>query len=302
MPGVTRRVPFTIYYFRVAVRKEELNFEGVLQELLEGRQGGAFPTVTASGDQLRLGNLVRTGGTYRGDLHHIDMAQTATKGGPGGRVEPVRLTAEEGILDAAAFLYDPRLRVLAVERRSQGATLGRFAGYFEKLEHVGCGVELHPVVRRDVDDAYDALSRTTKLTLRIAGGVKTGPGSGAPKAVSSIFDVAEQLGAPEIEVTVTVAHKYRSQSLIIDRVKRAVDHLRRQDASGAAEISTLKITGTDGEGKATQTLDLIEERVRDQITLEPNEQRVIPYEARLAALTASFDDKQKLLDGMFGAE
>ena len=292
-------VPFNINYFRPYVHQKGRDFNDVLTECSGWPEKSDARKVRIAGNTLRLAHLTFAGGIWRGDIHYIDFAKGAYKGSEDGDISPVNLNPEEGMLDGAAFVHDPVLNVLAVERRAVGPTLTRFARFFEKSEAMTSRLSLEPVLKSDAYAQFQKLSRVTRAHLRIAGGLRGQALGSAPSAVKGGLEAAYAAGSPEIEIQFSVGRKFRSQELDTSAIKRAWNWLLRQNAEGDLNVTTLKITGSEEGSVATQYLDLIEERMQDRVNLVPNDDRVVTYDTRVAALVASFQEKRDVLESIF---
>lgn len=202
-----------------------------------------------------LGTLVRM---QEQDIPPSFHAQTQV-------LAPLGLSIEQGLAYPTCFLYDPDVNVVMLENPRNGVTIATLCKFFMfniDIPKLDTSMVINPVEM----EKFLRMNVISRFHVRIAkvedGDLLAGDG---PKSVSQIIDSADNTNTDVLEYKLT-ALKKKSGSLSLARVRKWVTSLMKYKNS--KELQVLKITGKDEADEHVSAIDLIEQRLRESITVE----------------------------------
>lgn len=238
----------------------------------------------------RLYKVQKENDVYKGDIVRLNPEEGVNIGEEEGEIEPLSMDDDESIAHPTAFLYDPKLNVLILQATRSGITPSRFAAFFESQIESG-RIVLAPFMHDDSRARVDQLRNTHKLRIRIANRHSASEVRDSGYSASQkIKSLAEEVEAPFVDLVVSSGKKWQSQKLNLNTARRWISEFL--DTSEKAEVEEIEISGRSEDGQMDH-IRLIEDRLRDEVNVEPTEFRTLSYEARVGQLYGSFLRKKK---------
>jgi len=234
--------------------------------------------------------LERDGQYYKGDIVRVDMERGATKAEVLGDLEPVKLSEGEGMGYRTAFLYDPQLNTLVLQATRRGITPSRFAFFFNVFSDASQDIELLPYMRQDGMDRLNRLEKAHVFSVKIGNtGTAASLQNTGHSAKQKIEGLAEHVEAPKMEIRFTCGRQWRSENLDLDAIRNSIAEFITPD--GEIEAEEIRINGR-GPDDQSEKIRLVEEHFRDEMSVEPGNFRILPYQARVQNLEASYRRNQ----------
>jgi hypothetical protein len=241
---------------------------------------------------IRLHRLEKEGALWLGDFVGIGTKKPAKKAHVSGRMENVSFQENEGLGEESAFLYDPQTNVLILQSNRLAATASSVISFLERFAPSGGPLDLQAIMDRSATDALSRFRTITKLSVNMAA-MDLGRVHGDKKySVTHLASIASELSAPSIKLDVSVGHGWRTQGLSLEPVKRMIHDL--MSARSALNLKTIEISGrTDDED--FEALDLITQRLKDVVLVDPDEGRAVSRGLRWANLREIFEKRRAFL-------
>ena len=273
-------------YYNVTIPDPNLDFSDALDSIHSISQDSEDRLVRDGENVHWMHQLERDGRYYKGDLIRIDMEQGVTKAEILGSLEPVEIDEGEGIGYRTAFLYDPQLTTLVLQVNRRGVTASRFAQFFNVYSDSSEDVELLPYIRQDGMDRLNGLEKAHVFSIKIG---NTGSSENLQNSGYStrqkIEGLAEQVEAHRMEIRFSCGRKWRSEELSLPQIKDSIAQFISPDQEIEAEEIEINGRGPDNQ---MEKIRLVEERFRDEVNVEPGDFRILPYQARIQNLEASY--------------
>lgn len=203
------------------------------------------------------------------------------------RTPSVRLPLKkgQGIGNSAAFLYDPKTQIIALQSNLQ-MHIQKVCRYFASgWTDDFLNVEFYPVFDEEHMRVMRSLTSATSVTFKAA--VPDDPSffRGKSKIVEDIMDIGKRTDAPEISVGVTVGQQWRKKSLQWLRLEKAIDVLL---GHGSEYTKSIQVTGYDDDA-VKHSLELVKGRLAYHENLVVNEDHGT-YEGRVAILQNAWNE------------
>jgi hypothetical protein len=234
---------------------------------------------------VRLHRLEKRGDLWFGDFVGIGTKRPAKKAHVSGRMENVPFQENEGLGEESAFLYDSHSSVLVLQSNRLAATASSVIRFFERFAVDQGPLDLQAIM---TPSAVDSLSRFQSITsLRVNMAAMDLGKAYADKKYSAthLASIASELNAPSIKLDVSVGHGWRKHGLSIEPVRKMIRDL--MSAKSDMQIKMIEISGkTDDED--FEALDLITQRLKETVVVEPDEGRAVSYGLRWATLDEVF--------------
>lgn len=291
---------FTVDYYRVQT-PEGTTFVDALEECSLYERFSEELRLFGLGNFIRLEQLSHDGACWEGDLVRSIMDRTAMRVPMEAPTRPIKLGEDEGLGKQVAFLYDSDLSVLALQKNRRGATPSRFAQYFNRFMGTSGKVELHPILSRQAMENFDEMARHTKLHIKVAGGHRGEVGTGNT-SFQRMMQVAEDMGSPNLKMTLSVGRQWRDEQLNGGAVRSFVQDVIKKftgDDEPEAEVEKIVIDGRNPNEEKIE-VDLIEDRMTDSAGMPTNDDRAPAYALRRKLIEQFFNNRRSELESMFG--
>jgi hypothetical protein len=255
-------------------------------------------TKALASDPIRLHTCEDVDGLVAGDMTRIRMDDLPSKASMKGAVEELNFGTDEGVGEHAAFLYDPRTKVLLLQRKPQGTTARLFATYFAEMTNLGEPLFLDPVLQADAILRLNNLREPRKFAVRVAKVDNPEVFLEAGESVKGMVDLLRTLQAPSLAFSASMGN--HKGSLSLDSVKAAARRLLSFADNRQNRVKKIEIKGVDSDGE-TDDIDLVEERMRERVPVDDEGTRRISFETRRIALREAFGRRRDELRSMFQA-
>lgn len=296
----TRNIPLHIDFYNVQVAETATcSFEDAIASVMripaDEHRNFDVPD-TDSVYRMQVATHSR-GGAYEADMVRIRMDHLPNRASLSGEIEPMDLDDDEGVGEETAFLYDPAIRILAIQRNRYGASSGIVARYFERMGNIGAPVYFDPVLPADVMRKVDRMRAFKKIEVSFARIRNYSIFRQEGPDLDRIMKIAEQYNAPTASFTVSMG-KNRG-SLNRDESKDLIHRLRRLAGHGN-NIKRIRISGSSTD-EDSQVIDLLEGKMTETIFLRSDfGRRDVPYnDHRKNAVREAFQKRREELARMF---
>jgi hypothetical protein len=245
-------------------------------------------------DYIRLYKLSKTGSLYAGDFVRIRTRDIPVRAGLVGEPVEFELDEDQGVGERTAFLYDPRLKVLALQRNRMGLSTGGFEWF---VDQVGAeSIRLAPVLATDGIRRLQDLRKVSTIEVKFAGVrdpdkfTKSGD-----VAVSTMGGLIKQIGANSASFYLSTGRT--GYSLNVAGVKKVARDL--MDLALDRDVTKVAVSGMNEDGQR-DSLDLMKLRltVRANNVGDPNS-RQVDYIYRHQAVKAAYEASLSQLTEMF---
>jgi hypothetical protein len=154
---------------------------------------------------IRLHKLHVDGKLVEGDMVRLRMNALPAKCNLDGQLEDIDFDDEEGVAEQTAFLFDPRTKVLLLQRNKIGVGGNTFARYFAEKGRVPEVITLLPIIKPKTMQRLAKFQQVRKLRIAIAKPPSSSPLHGVqhgdgPVAMTSYLRTMQYLQAPRMEM------------------------------------------------------------------------------------------------------
>ncbi|MEQ8467684.1 DUF6731 family protein [Coleofasciculus sp. E1-EBD-02] len=237
---------------------------------------------------------------WEGDMIRLRMTDIPIKGNLSGNVEEINLADHEGIGERTAFLYHIPTKILVLQSSQAGTSPQSFAEYFRRMGELDTEIYLDPVLQIDAMQRLTNIQTVRKFEVRTAGLDSMEIIKDQNVGVQQFVKMSEIFRAPTLSVSLSIGHKKKS-SLSVDTIKELAHKLTRISQQNNQNVKKLRISGSTDEGENIK-LDLINNRMREIIDINPGKQRSIPYTLRKEAVKKAWENRKNELNQMFNSK
>jgi hypothetical protein len=273
---------------------------GTTSTILDGVMARLSALPDASPDRLlqretkviRLQRLEKHGNLWFGDFLGVGTKRAAKKADVKGHIENLPFGPDEGLGEESAFLYDPATCVIVLQSNRLAATASSVIRFIEGFALGEGPLDLEPIMSPEAIDKLSHFQSITSLHVNMAA-MDLGHAFGDKQhSATHLASIAEELNAPSIKLEVSVGHQWRKKELSLDSVKKFIRSL--VSAKSGVELKQVAISGkTDNED--FEALDLITQRLKEVVEVEPDEGRGTSYRLRWASMSDAFYKHQEFL-------
>ena len=295
VPSPARKVRFDFY--RVTVRDDEMTFDQILSRA-RGLAAGQARTRTVNGTPVRLQVISQTQAPTTGDMGRIRMTELPPRATLGGRLSDLNLDADEGLGEETAFSYYSGLQVLVVQRNFYGVSAPSLAGYFTAIS--GKVVVLEPVIEPGALARLRRITDVRQFDVSVAGIHNPATIAAQERQDPGFIKMAnllEEFEAPAVHMHISMEHE--RGSLSIRRVRSAARRLISLNNSGEVRVKKIEVRGTTSDDELL-IVDLLKDRMVEEIEVRLNTRRRLPYNARARALVEAYNTREAQLQSLFG--
>jgi hypothetical protein len=288
-----------IDFFRVVMPQDAgITFEALLNQIAAIPLDNEARTVKTQGDPVRLQELHPRAGYVEGDMVKTRMETLPEKSNvETGELAPLDLAEDEGLGEEAAFLYRPPLGCLAMQRNRFSASASAFVGYCGEVGNLQSAILLEPLISGEAIARLHEFGRINRLQVKVAGLQGGAPLRDSPYSLAHIAALADDYAGPIVNIEISMGR--RQGSLARDRVNAVVDWLRGRSADGELDVRKIEVSGS-APGDETELLDLLESRIIAERRVQTNENRVVPYASRRAAVWSAWEEKRDRIQAILG--
>jgi hypothetical protein len=283
-------------FYRVEMPEDaSLPLEEIIKQVIQ--LNDTARTEDIRGVPIKLHEVSQWGECWQGNMIRIRMTQMPVKASLRGSVSPFNLRDDEGMGEQTAFLYHPRTRILLLQNSQLGVSISALAKYFEKKGNLSSPIAFDPVIQKDAMLRLMEMPMIRKLDIRTAGLDNAQLLEGQGYGVKEITQLSQELRAPTMELSLSVG-RGKNKSLSKERAVELIHSLLRVSNQNARQVGKVRVTGLT-EDKELVFLDLLRDRMRENLNLGQNKKRNIDYAERKEALRKAWNNRQDELFSMF---
>ena len=244
-----------------------------------------------------LADLTRRNGLLYGRMVKIRMQDVPVLARLDGYVGDLPLREDEGVGEETSFLYSARHNILAMQRNWHGTRASTFLAYLEHITRVA-PLELQAVLGEDAMRTLRRMTVIRRFEVRLANRENPEDLKGRGLSVDRMVDLLSHFAAVRIDVAIGMTGESRFKSMNRQSVINAALSLLRLRSEDDRRVTRLRVLGKNEEDERLEVLDLIENRMREEVTVDREGRRVTPAVCR-DALTTAFMARRDELDRMF---
>ncbi len=228
----------------------------------------------------------------KGKLFFMDIAKLRDAHGP-GKAKKNKLTEgipmEEGsdFSELTAALYDQESQRIIVQYNHSGARGGAIASYFSKFDTGKYKFE--PELDEEVMAKFLKMEYTSKIEIKVAPSKITEADLKEGVALGTAIQYNEEIGSNVMMLTL---HRDRESSgwlgFATKLVKKMIGSIRKGKKRGF--LKAVHVTGKESLDAVSETLDLLNHRLVDEIEIEFDNTKRYPVQKRWQALRSSFNE------------
>lgn len=288
--------PIKIEFFRVELPEgSETTFENVLRAVAS--MEGDSRNLMVGHNPVRLQDFEEWSTTFVGDILKIRMENLDSKASMDGHLEAFPLDEDEGFGMGTAFLYDPKTRILLLQKNRHICSHLAFANYFAIKGGLDGPPSLWPALRPDVYKKLASFNRISKLEVRIAGLENARIFEGDGQGVARLLGLMSDLRAPTLKVEFGVGHSRETMSAPTARTY--IRRLVKWASDGDAAVEQLKVRGAPNASTPPELLDLIQDRLVEVAEVEMDDDRRLSFKKRSDALKETWRKRRSDLLKLF---
>lgn len=290
-------VQVKVDFYTVKVPKGS-TFEGIIEDDAKTKNDDSR-NADIRGFPVRLQKL-HVGKEYlEGDMLRIQMSDLPPKAKLSGKIGDLDLADDEGIGGETAFLYDPLLKVIALQRNRRGVGARALAEYFEDKAELDDEIELQPIIQGAAIARLARMKETRRLKVRFAGVTNAAYFKRQGVGVEEMIDVLEFFRAPSGTFEMSMGRE--SGSLWTKRIITLGRRLITMSPDvGGGDVTTMEVSGIlDDDSK--DEFDVLSYRMVEVVTVNENKHRRSSYKRRRPEIRTAWDRRKKELKDMYGA-
>lgn len=183
--------------------------ESILNNLLGmriNRRNIEFTEKTVRIQSLAISNQ----GIYEGNYIKIRMVGLPSKASKTGEVSTFDLEDNEGMGEEAAFLYDPKSHILAIQRNRYSLTVNSFAYYLNKFNSSNNEIEFLPIISENTLERLRNLEAITKFQLKVSGISNPTHFKNSGLAPEKVIDLLDEFEAPQLSLEISSGYTKNS--------------------------------------------------------------------------------------------
>lgn len=199
------------------------------------------------------------------------------------------LKDNQGIAESVSIIYDDKLCVLAVQRNNKGILPSGILDFFQEItkdkniafDAINLDIDLTKLkkdnIYRNIEIGFADLKRNTVINTKV-------------KQLNNIINSLKQYESASAKIVLSMGHSSRKNSL---EPELSVDTIMNLNKS--PYINTLRIKTSENGDKDIETIDLVEERLKDDFTIKFSKVNPITHENVILGLLGSYSkNKDKL--------
>ena len=234
------------------------------------------------------------------EMVRIRMDDLPARASLSGNIAPFDLNDDEGVGEETAFFYHVPHRILVIQRNRSGVSAAQVAYYFACKAAINGYIHIDPILKQDTMVRFDSVEVVRKFEVSVARQQNTAALRYAGAGIGACVDMIEQLGAPHVNITLSMGHS--RGSLFKEPVKELVRRVLRISGENPDAVKKLRISGKDENEVDVPMLDLLEDRMTESVLVTQDENRRLTYAARRSAVLHAWSRRKDELMEMFQDE
>lgn len=265
----TKSKTFNFDFYYLKIPNSNKRFEDLLQHVSNSANDQSRNLKRSDGDLIRLKHATINSWN---DCCEGSLVKNRISNTPPGKMDlqgkdsPLDLKEDEGIYEETAFLYNPRLSVLLLQRNKTAVLDGDFVRYFKAKGGTNCEIELSPILKKDVLDRLDKLTEVKKLVIKLKGPENLTPLKGQEGLLDlQMLELAKELRA--VEYTISVSSGRKKENFLSSKAKDIAKKIFRHSSEQSLEVKKIEIGGINQDDERDY-LDLISDRMTEKHSIK----------------------------------
>jgi hypothetical protein len=234
---------------------------------------------------VRLNKLSRGNQLFDGEFSKLRMTELPEKGSLLTEDEMLDFANEEGLSEKRAFLYDPKLQCLAIQRNRQSATLTDLSSYM--LEKSNEEIDFDPLLSVSTYQRLAKMDEIRKFELSVAGINNSRIFEDLGLESKAFLSLNKDFQAPMLKITLSMGRQKGGMLRNIIKAAKELGSLGKETGT----VNVVKLQGIDEDGQR-DLIDLLNEPLMEEVKLDKARSRSLPYTARLSAVHAAYRKKR----------
>lgn len=288
----------TVEFFMVDMPKDATDtFENTLLKIANLPNDGSR-NKEINGISYRLEQFNVSKNYIEGDMIKIRMDNIPPKAPIKAPIEPDFLNDEEGLGEQSAFLYRPDKNILLLQRNRYGVPMSVLCRYVQGFAELERMIEYSIILQKDAFERVKQLPRIQKFKIKIAKLKNLEPLSNQTKedGLIQLLKMSDYFRSRDIEILFSVGHS--KENLDLKSVIKTAIELAKAHSEYIDEIKHISISGED-ENEQTQLIDLIKDRMLEDIAIDTKFNRWYPWTDRRRLILEAWSRRSKEIETLY---
>jgi len=288
----------TINYFQIVPKDADLNTCKSVQEKLRGLENKKFKMMELSGKSFTIPDPLKKSDTYQlGTIFEIQMGNIPPSMNKNTlKVDPLKLEDTDGLAKATCFLLDVQANILVIESNA-GVSAHSLCQYFRfnsDLPRIVPAIIINP----DLIQQFYKMGSLFSFEAKMA---KINDGSlfseGENSSIDQILQSADETDTDKLTYKLEIGPENKRENKSLNKEKILNFTKRLLQYKGTEEVESLKVSGRVGIEEKITTLELIKQRLNDQIEYEIEDRLITKYnlEDRYAQIEGKYAKHREYL-------
>ncbi len=176
---------------------------------------------------------------------------------------PLEIEDGKGLGYETSFIFDPETCIVMIESVKNGVGIGSFCNFFEKNLNVP-GLEYAVVINPSEINKLNSMTSITKFEVKVANLQSGDIFGGKNVSAKQVMNAADDTNTDILEMVLSVGYN-RDSSLSLRTIKAYVRDFLKLKSEDKKELKKLLVSGKEGDDSKTDTIDLIQQRMKDGI-------------------------------------
>jgi hypothetical protein len=269
------------------------------------KQAMAIPTLAQRackvGDRkLRFEHLKAHERVIGGDIIKLRMDELPGIASETTPRQDLNLRVDQGTTEETAFVFDPRLNLLIVQRNFYGCSASIIIEYFRALLGYQGPIFSHPIVSEEGFQRLQSMRVIKKLVFRVARPRRGAIARASSTSVGHAINILNDLEAMQVEVGISVGRSRTALDKI--GIIKTVRDLVSMNAANEKSVLKVLVSGEDGDSSG-DSFDLLEYRINSfQYVPIDIARRTMTSSSRISAAMRAYQDKYNELEAILENE
>lgn len=298
--GIEMKRDMKIDYYQVVMPGGcGIRFDQILANV-SASQDDEFRNETHNRVPMRLQEAKKRQGVWIGDMVKIRMDNIPPKTKLNGQQEDLDLDPDEGLGEETAFLYDPGITILAIQRNRYAVSASAFARYFEIKGGID-EIELRPILLSSAMKRMAQMRIHRRLEISIASIQNLKMFAGDGHGVEKLTDLSDYFDAPAASIVVSMGQHSGTLNKIMQFAKDILQATREvsSNAGYRPPVTKLTVSGKHSENSPIEVVDLLEDRMIDVEEVNFSRNYSVSRESRQHAIQTAYSKRLSELKAMF---
>jgi hypothetical protein len=200
------------------------------------------------------------------------------KGKRGEETKALKLDDDDEVTDESAFIFDSASNVIALQRNRSGLSRKGIQAYLAGHRSITESILFAPLVKEEAIKKLANMSVTKKLVMRIAKPEDARRYVNEGKSTNEAIGILNRLNAPSLRIEASVGRTDGKLAQTMAFVKELLSLGEKDEI----DVHTMQVSGEIDDEPTF--VDLIEDKISIEVSVEPSDRRTLPYVNRRISL------------------